>query len=178
MNQTDDFLERIRQTEAVSVNTFSRFFTDFKIEPTSSYPSEKSVSPQPAVKIFNPDTHFRNFTLLAIAALLIMVAYKVFHFGERDKVLTVLGYVAIVILTGAVFSAIRDLFYDKTKNYPIKLSAEGIRIGEILYDWKDVCETAILTKYTWGPSKTKYLIIAFNDLKAYEKFDLTYFVNA
>ena len=180
MNQSliNDFLERIRQTESKSENKYTRFFTSYTIESTSRYPSSKNINVQVSHMEFRSNPKVKLYYLLAISAFVILVAYKVFSFKEKDSALAILGYVTIVILTAAVYSTIRDFYYAKTRNYTILVDGSGIKVGETFYGWKGVGETAILTKSTYGPSQTKYLIIAFDDLSTYEKYDLTGFVTA
>jgi hypothetical protein len=172
MNHTDDFLERILQTELGNLNRISRFFSAMTIDRTANFPGVKRVREDLAEKTFKPDNYSKYIVLTLITGVLLLTGRATFLTGSKEKGLVI----ALVILILLIFSAIKQLFFDKSLNFVIHLDRKGISIDDRLFEWNDIYATAILSKPS-GKSTTRYLIIAFNDLTTYEKFDLSQFMN-
>ena len=173
MTQTDDFLERIRQTEVQNFDKLTRFFTGLTIETTNDFVGSKKVTQDLTEKIFKPDKYFKLAVLTFGFIIVAVVVKETFIKSNASVGGLIFGYIFSAII---IYTAIKQFYFDKALNYLITIDRTGISIDEKTFPWKDIYETAILTK-GGGKYKTKYLIIAMNDLTTYEKFELTQFIN-
>lgn len=173
MKHTDEFLERIRQTEVDNLDHISRFVPGMTIETTAEFVGSKRLKEDIVEKTFKPDNYFKYAVLTFAFGVLVLTVKETFFKSNANTIGLVFGYVFSGIL---IFTAIRQFFYDMSLNYVIHLDNKGISIDDKLFEWNNIYETAILTKPA-GNSKIKYLIIAFNDRNSYEKFELTHFIN-
>jgi hypothetical protein len=164
----DKFLEDIRQTEqAWSIKTTRDYVGSRKIEP-----------PQPlASKIFKPSIVFKLFALFFLAIIPAIVSIKII----KQKGLTnseigglIAGSIGLAII---VPQLLRQAFYDKERNFTIRIDHIGISIDDTSYPWDTMYETAIMTK-TGGSSRYYYLVIALKNLSTYEPYKLSNFLSS
>ena len=172
MKHSDDFLERIRQTELSNLDKLSRFFSGLSIETTNEFIGSKRVVEDITEKKFKPDIFFKYGVLMFAFGLLGLTFRETFS-NKANTGGLIFGYAFSAII---IFTAIKQFFYDKSLNFEILIDRTGIIIDNKTFLWKDIYETAILTKRS-GKYKTKYLIVALNNMTTYEKFELTHFIN-
>ena len=173
MTQTDDFLESIRQTELQNFDKATRFFTGLTIETTKDFVGSKKVTQDVSEKSFKPDTYFK-IAVLTFGILILAIALKETFFKSSANVGgLIFGYCFSGII---IYTAIKQFYFNKALNYLITIDKSGVSIDEKKFLWKDIYDTAIITK-GGGKYKTKYLIIVMNDMTTYEKFELTQFIN-
>jgi hypothetical protein len=173
MYHSDDFLERIRQTEINNLNKFSplKLFSALTIEKTKELVGAKHIKEDLEEKCFTPD-FLTKYVILIFSVLLLLKAIKdTFFESNVDTALIVLTYFLSVIL---IYSAIKQFFFNKSLKYEIIIDRTKIKIKNQTFLWEDIYETAILTKGGWK-NKTEYFIIAMKDMNTYEKFELSNF---
>jgi hypothetical protein len=162
----DKFLEDIRVAEnAWSIKTTRDYAGLRKITPT------KPIS----LTIFKPGIVLKLAVVFFLAIPVIVISALV-----RQKTVTgneiaglVVGFGCLAIIIPQV---VRQAFFDKKRNFIIKIDATGISIDDAIYPWDTVYETAIMIK-TAGSSRYKYLVIAMDNQSTYEPYDLSSFVS-
>jgi hypothetical protein len=175
MYHRDDFLERIRQTEINKLNKLSlkKLFSNMHIETTKEFEGIKSVKEGLLEKKFKHDS-MSKYLLLIFAVFISSSAIKdTFFNSNSNTALLVLEYFLSILF---IFAAIRQFFFDKPLNYYILIDKTKIEIEKQTFLWKDIYETAILTK-GGGKVKREYFIIAMKDLNTYEIFELNNFTS-
>lgn len=170
MYHPDDFLERIRQTEINNLNKFSlvKLFSALTIETTKDFEGSKQVKQDLIEKKFKPDFLLKYIVLIFSVWILSKAIKDTFFENNTNTTLLVLTYILSVVL---IYTSIRQFFFDKSLNYEIIVDRNSIKIENKTFLWKDVYETAILTK-GGGKNKREYFIIALKDMNTYEKFEL------
>ena len=162
----DNFLEDIRLAE----NAWS-------IKTTRDYVGMRKISPPEPIsfKIFKPGIVLKLAVVLLSAIPVIVILALV-----RQKTVTgneiaglLVGFACLAII---IPQFVRQAFFDKKRNFIIKIDATGISIDDAIYPWETVYETAILIK-TGGSSRYKYLVIAMDNQSTYEPYDLSSFVS-
>jgi hypothetical protein len=172
MKHPDEFLERIRQNEIKQSDWLSKVFTSVNIRTTPSIGGHLKVKRPIATKTFKPGNIFRIF-VLTLLLLFLSLLIKEHVVGNRASTSELLpAYLFITIL---LFSAIRQFFFQKARNFKIHLGINGISIDGRLIEWSNIYETAIITKGS-GKSETHYLILALSDMTFYEIFELSAFI--
>lgn len=173
MNQTDEFLERIRQTEVQNLDKITGLITGITIQTTKDTAGSSRVKKDISNIVFKPDKYFK-IAVLTFGFIFFGFLVKETVFKTNIPVSgLILGYIFSAII---IYTAIKQFYFDKALNYVITIDNTGISIDDHTFPWKNIYETAILTK-GGGKYKTKYLIIAMNDLTTYETFQLTQFIN-
>ena len=173
MIQTENFLEHIRQTELQNFDKLTRFYTRLTLETTNDFVGSKKVTQDLTEKMFKPDKYFKLYVLIFGFIIFVAVIKETFFKSNLNIGGLIFGYIFSAIL---IYTAIKQFYFNKALNYLITIDRTGISIDKRTFFWKDIYETAILTKRE-GKYKTKYLIIAMNDLTTYEKFELTQFID-
>jgi hypothetical protein len=172
MKHSDEFLELIRQTEEDKLDNISRFFSRIEIHPaitirtTAELAGTRRVKEDVAEKTFKPDTYLQ----LAFVPL----AFGLYLFIRRPSldIVPILIVFILCLTVVSIIAIIKKRFFDNGRSFIIRLDNKGISIDDTLFEWKDIYQTAILTKRE-GRSRTNYLIIAYNDMENYEKYELT-----
>ncbi|MEI9957409.1 MAG: hypothetical protein WDM90_14205 [Ferruginibacter sp.] len=173
MYHSDDFLERIRQTEINKLNklSFAKLFSFLTIETTKDFSDYKHLKKAITEKKLKPDFLFKYIVLAFGICIFAKVIKNTFFEKHIDIPVLVLGYVLSVFL---IYLFLKEFFLDKSLNYEILIDRNGIIIENRTFLWKDVYETAILT-IGGGKNQREYFIIALNDMNSYEKFELRNF---
>jgi|GEM_PF-3294566 len=174
MKDNDNFLEQIRQTETNNLNAITKFFSDAGIESTTSIVGLKKLKSKVTKKEFKPDIFFKVFCVIIIGGILIFVFKQLFF--DKNNIPILSSIFELLFFGFLAYKGFEQLFMDKRLNYNIYLDNEQIIVGDKIFRWEDIYQTAILTK-PGGKKSDKYLIIALNDMSTYEKFDLGNFVS-
>ncbi len=162
----DKFLEDIRVAENA-----------WNIETTRNYVGMRKITPPDPIslKIFKPGIVLKLaavfLSAIPVIVILTLVRKKTVTDNEIAGLLVGFGCLAIIIP-----QVVRQAFYDKTRNFIIKIDATGISINDVIYPWGTVYETAIMIK-TGGGSRYKYLVIALDNQSTYEPYDLSGFLS-
>lgn len=162
----DKFLDDIRVAE----NAWS-------VKTTRDYAGLRKIAPSRpiSVKIFKPSPVLKlaavSFLALPVIVILELVHQKTVTGNEIAGLLVGFACLAIIIP-----QLVRQAFFDKKRNFIIKVDAAGISIDDAIYSWETVYETAIMVK-TGGSSRYKYLVIAMDNQSTYEPYDLSSFVS-
>lgn len=172
MSSHDDFLERIKITELeiLRLPASSRRIT---IRTTTDLTRGKIVRRNETFIEFNPSTTYKISALVFALSILIIAIVSTFNKVPANTGGLIVAYAASIYL---IILIVNQLFLDKRRNYKIRVDEKGIQIDATLYEWKNIMETAIL-RVTSSNNYYKYLIIAFEDGKTYEKFDLSSFIS-
>ena len=98
------------------------------------------------------------------------IQQHIFTDTSIDKIIS--GYIVSALL---IFIVIKQVYFGGHTIKTIRLDKQGIQIDDKLFQWDIIYETAILTE--GSKYKSKYLVIAFKDLKNYEKYELNQFIS-
>jgi len=175
MYHPDDFLERIRQTEINKLYKLSltKLFSNLHIETTKEFEGTKYVKEDLTVIKFKHDS-ISKYLVLIFAIFISSKAIKdTFFNSTTDRALLVMEYILSVVF---IYAAIRQFFFDNPLNYNILIDKTKIEIEKQIFLWKDIYQTAILTK-GGGKTSRHYLIIAMKDMNTYEIFELNNFTS-
>ena len=72
---------------------------------------------------------------------------------------------------------VRQAFYDKTRNFIIKIDAAGISINDVIYPGALCTKLAIYDAKTGGGGRYRYLVIALDNQSTCEPYDLSGFLS-
>jgi hypothetical protein len=162
-------LEQIRRKEK-SKRPFKGFLTYTFIQTTASKAQSEmyKVPADTFEKDFHPSWLHKGAIILVIGFTAFWVIGFLFQAETAPYAkLIVLPLLALIILL------IYDGFFNAKKIYHFHLDFEGIRIGEELYQWTDIQQTAIL-QIGLGRGRKLFLVLLFHD-DSYRKFNLQAF---
>ncbi|MDF2189233.1 hypothetical protein [Paraflavitalea sp. CAU 1676] len=171
MNHSDEYLERIRQTEIDSLNLISKFFSEMTIETTSEIARPNDVVGDITEKTFRPSSYSKYVVLALALGLLILVVRETLFSDKANGIGLLFGYTFSGIL---IVTSIWQYSLDKTRNYVIHVDRRGILIDDRLFQWQNIYETAILTN-PGAKVNSQYLIVVDKTMVSYDKFDLANF---
>lgn len=175
MYYPDDFLERIRQTEINKLNKLSltKLFSNVHIETTKEFKGTKNVKEDLTEKKFKHDSTSKYWLLIFAVFISSKAIRDTFFKSNTDASLLVLEYIlSVVFICGTII----QFFFNKPLNYNILIDKTKIGVEKQTFLWKDIYETAILTK-GGGKTKKQYFIIAMKDMNTYEIFELNNFTH-
>lgn len=175
MYHTDDFLERIRQAELNKLNVFSftKLVSNMHIETTKEVEGATFINEGLIEKKFKHDSSSKYIFSLFAVFILSKAIKDTFFKSNTDIAFLVLEYILSVTF---FYVSIRQFFFAKPSNYNILIDKIKIEIREQIFLWKDIYETAILTK-GGGKLEKHFLVIAMKDMKTYEIFELQHFTS-
>ena len=164
MKYSFDFLDRIQSTESDKLDITS-------IIPTSEYSTSKKIIESIESKEFKSSNLYKILiSVFVFGILCVTIQQHIFTNTSIDKIMS--GYIVSGIL---IFVVIRQVYFGGNTIKIIRLDKQGIQIDDKLFQWDIIYETAILTE--GSKYKSKYLVIAFKDLKTYEKYELNQFIS-
>lgn len=153
------------------MNWFARSLASVSVKPTRDFAKKhQSVIPE-TEKEFKPMMlYVLPVLFIVFPALAILMTGGIS--GTRSLPISLLlPPLAIAVVGGVVMFLILS---GKKKNFTITLDAEKMRVGDQIFRWKEVAETAILTKPR-GRNRARYLVVVRKGEVGYEKFDLANF---
>ena len=164
MKHTFDFLDRIQATESDKLDITS-------FVPTSEYSaSKKNIENIESQKFKSSNLYKILFSVFVFGILGITIQQHIFSHTSIDKIMS--GYIIFGIL---IFVLVKQVYFGGHTIKTIRLDKKGIQIDDKLFQWDIIYETAILTE--GSKYKSKYLVIAFKDLRTYEKYELNQFIS-
>lgn len=171
MDAVDEFLERIRQAEHQNLDSINRFFYEVSIIPTSSTSGTKQFHPKIIHKEFAQSNYWKYVAFAFVVGLWVMCIRQMILTKDKNYASIIL---LILVLSFMVLGSFWHLFLNKKVNFNIYIDADKIVIGNQSFSWSEIHSTAILI-VPGSKTRTRYLVIAFNDMVTYEKFDLSNF---
>jgi hypothetical protein len=164
MRYSFDFLDRIQATESDKLDITS-------IVSTSEYSTSKKIIENIESKEFKSSNLYKIlFSIFTFGILGVTIQQHFFSHTSIEKIMS--GYIIFGIL---IFVLIKQVYFEGYTIKTIRLDKKGIKIDDKLFQWDIIYETAILTE--GSKYKSKYLVIAFKDLKTYEKYELNQFIS-
>jgi hypothetical protein len=173
MYHPDEFLERIRQTEINKLNKLSitKLFSNMHIEATKEFKSTKKINDDLIEKKFKHDSKSKYWLLIFAVFMSSKAIRDTFFKSNTDTSLLVLEYiVSVAFICGTII----QFFFKKPLDYNILIDKTKIEVEKQTFLWKDIYDTAILTK-GGGKTERHFFIIAMNDMNTYEIFELDKF---
>jgi hypothetical protein len=79
-----------------------------------------------------------------------------------------------IVSVAFIFGTIVHFFFKKPSDYSILIDKTKIEIEKRIFLWRDIYDTAILTK-GGGKTERHFFIIAMKDMNTYEIFELDKF---
>jgi hypothetical protein len=143
------------------------------IETTKEFKSTKNVKEDLTEKKFKHDSTSKYWLLIFAVFISSKAIRDTFFKSNMETSLLVLEYILSVVF---FLGAIQQFFFNKPLNYNILIDKTKIEIEKQTFLWKDIYETAIVTK-GGGKTKTMFFIIAMKDMNTYEIFELKNFTS-
>lgn len=170
MNQADNFLDRIKQTEYEKLSD-SLSIPYLEINSTSKYINKISVKENIKSKVFKKSSLYKIlFTCFACGFLILTVHQHIVASPNTTKIIG--GYFVSTLLIVLLF---RQVYFGKRAINRILLDANGITVDNQHFSWSSIAQTAIMIE--GGKYKSVYLVLGFKDLSSYECYELNEFTN-
>ena len=171
MDKKNEFLARIKQREFEDLDKLSQY-QSFVIEPTSKYFQSSSKVDCSVPKTFRESNLFKVLVSFFVFGLLAITIQQHIYSQKItiDKLLS--GYLVSALLISVV---VKQVYFGEPTIKTIIIDKSGLKIDDNAFLWDNIYETAILTEGSKYVSR--YLIIAFDDLVSYKKYELNQFVS-
>jgi hypothetical protein len=170
MRRNIEYLEQIKQVELQNLDGLTRSFCNMEIHTTREIINSNEIKSNINEKEFKPEFYFK-YAVIIIFTLVFIVMGMSLKNNSVGEIIFVVCFIGIIS-----FSIINYFIINKKVNFKITINHKGIFVENKEFQWKNIYDTAILTR-SKGKGYVDYLIIVLqNDenLK-YEKFNLSRF---